>query len=235
MPTTLAQNLARVRREIAQSARAADRDPALVQLVGVTKSVSVDLALSLTTLGVTDLGENRVDDLERKAGALQERGVACRWHFVGHVQRNKAARVARLADVVHSLDSTTLAQVLDRHAGLVGRSLDVYVQVKLAPEETKSGLDPRDLPAVLAAVRDARSLRLAGLMTMAPLVPHDPTHAAARAEEVFERLAELGREHEVAGLSMGMSDDFAIAVRHGSTCVRIGSALFEGVGSEALR
>lgn len=234
MPTLLAQNLARVRREIDAAAREAGRDPADVGLVGVTKSVSSDLALALARLGVGDLGENRVDELERKARAFQEREVACRWHFVGHVQRNKAARVAELADVVHSVDSLRLAETLDRTARDVGRSLDVYVQVKLHPEETKSGLDPRELPEVLAAVRGARALRLSGLMTMAPLVEDDPVRAAELAEGVFARLARLGAELGTPGLSMGMSEDFALAVRHGSTCVRVGSRLFEGVGVEGV-
>jgi hypothetical protein len=231
LTNTLENNLARVRAHVASSARDCGRDPRAIQLVAVTKTVGTEVALALARLGALDLGENRADELARKAAALRAAGVPVRWHFVGHVQTNKAAAVAEWADVVHSVDSERLIETLDKNAVRVGRSLDVYLQVKLHPEATKSGLSPADLPAAIAAVRSSGSLRWLGLMTMAPLALDDAARAARLADEVFTRLAELGRAHGAAGLSMGMSSDFESAIRHGSTCLRIGSALFEPAGA----
>jgi len=134
---------------------------------------------------------------------------------------------------VHSVDSVRLVETLDRNASHVGRSLGVYLQVKLHPEANKSGLDPLDLADAVLAVRAASSLRWCGLMTMAPLVA-DEVRARELADDVFARLATLGREHGSPGLSMGMSDDYALAIQHGSTCVRIGSALFEGLSTRRI-
>jgi hypothetical protein len=230
LTNTLEQNLARVRSDIANAARSAGRDPGEIQLVAVTKSVETESALALARLGAVDLGENRIDELERKAAAFRAAGLACRWHFVGHVQTNKAARVAACADVVHSVDSRHLIETLDRNAVRVGRSLGVYLQVKLHSEATKSGLAPADLPSAVEAVKAASGLSWLGLMTMAPLVGDDAARAARLADEVFTRLSDMSRELGGVGLSMGMSDDYALAIRRGSTCVRIGSALFTDAG-----
>ncbi|MBL8857170.1 MAG: YggS family pyridoxal phosphate-dependent enzyme [Planctomycetes bacterium] len=230
------QNLARARGAIADAARGAGRDPASVTLVAVTKSVNLRTALDLCRLGQLDLGENRVEALEQRARAFREHDLACRWHFVGHVQRNKARRVAEVADVVHSVDSEALIETLDRGAGNVGRSLGVYLQVKLHPEATKSGLAPEDLQSAVRAVTAAPALHWLGLMTMAPLVTDDAERAGHLAEQVFTELARLSagcvaRGAPGSGLSMGMSGDFERAIRHGATCVRIGTRLFEGVAA----
>lgn len=233
LTNTLEHNLARVRQGIVDAARSAGRAPEAVELVAVTKTVDAETALALAALGATELGENRVDELERKSALFRSASVPCRWHFVGHVQTNKAARIAACADVVHSVDSVRLVETLDRNASHVGRSLGVYLQVKLHPEANKSGLDPLDLADAVLAVRAASSLRWCGLMTMAPLVA-DEVRARELADDVFARLATLGREHGSPGLSMGMSDDYALAIQHGSTCVRIGSALFEGLSTRRI-
>lgn len=229
LTNTLEQNLARVSRSIEDAARQAGRAPGDVQLVAITKTAGTETALALARAGAADLGENRVDELERKARAFRDLGHSVRWHFVGHVQTNKAARVALWADVVHSVDSKRLIETLDQNAAGVGRSLGVYLQVKLHAEATKTGLDPAELAAAIDAVETASALRWLGLMTMAPFVEDDAARASRLADEVFTRLAELARAHGTSGLSMGMSDDYVLAIRRGSTCVRIGSALFEGV------
>lgn len=231
----LEQNLARVRARIATLARECGRDPDGIQLVAVTKTVDVTVAEALVRLGAADLGENRADALARKAESLKKAGVAARWHFVGHLQTNKADVVAEWADVVHSVDSGRLIETLDRNAVRVGRSLGVYLQVKLHPEATKSGLAPDELFAAIGAVRAARGLEWLGLMTMAPLVEDDPVRASKLADDVFARLADLGRAHGARGLSMGMSGDYDVAIRRGSTCVRIGSALFESMSTNGAR
>lgn len=236
LPTTLESNLARVRAEITAAARAAGRDPAQIELLPVTKSVPAALAAGLRALGQRDLGESRADELERKVRWFEEHGIDARWHFVGHLQRNKARRVVELADVIHSVDSLHLIETLDRIAADVGRSPQVYLQVKLHPEDTKAGFEPALLCDALGAARAARHLVPVGLMTMAPLVEDDEAERVRLARHVFLELARLAHVHAPAGsrplaLSMGMSGDFALAIQAGSTCVRVGSALFEGVTS----
>lgn len=234
----LAANVRAVLDRIAAAAQRAGREPSSVKLVAVTKTVSARVAADLVQLGVRDLGENRADRLESKASALAQLDLAPRWHFVGHVQRNKAAEVARHAALVHSVDSERLVGALDRSAAAAGRVLDVLAQVKLTDEPSKSGLDPRELAAFLAHARAARNVRLVGLMAMGPL-EEDADRRADRARAVFRRAAELAREHADQfdtdpELSLGMSDDFEIAVEEGATIVRVGSRLFEGLpGADA--
>jgi hypothetical protein len=205
----------------------------------VTKSVDLELAAGLAHLGQVDLGESRADDLVRKAAGLESAGLSARWHFVGHLQRNKAARVLEVASVIHSVDSLRLLETVARIADDVGRFPQVFLQVKLHPEETKSGMPPEALPEALAAARALPSVRLAGLMTIAPLVEGDAARAAELARAVFAELARLGRELAGPGerlrLSMGMSDDFELAIAAGSDCVRVGSALFEGLPAREAR
>ena len=227
---------------IARAARSAGRDPSEVELVAVTKAVGAALARALFDLGCADFGENRADDLVAKAAALGAERRAPRWHFVGHLQRNKARRVLRIAHAIHSVDSIELLETLQRLSAEEGRAPGIFLQVKLADEETKGGLAPEELPALVERAR-AGPLPLLGLMVMAPLLEEgqmDEGPAASRAARaVFERLAALARtlpRDAFAGgrvrLSMGMSGDFEEAVRAGSHLVRVGSALFEGVTAE---
>lgn len=229
MTTLLRQNLAGVRRRIDAAAATAGRiDP--VQLLPVTKAVPVEVAAALVSLGEAELAENRVDGLEAKAAAVP--GV--RWHFIGHLQRNKARRVVRHADVIHSVDSVRLAEALARLASEEGRALDLYLQVDFTGEEAKHGMDEVQLEEALDAVAGAPGLRAVGLMAMAPLVAR-PGHDAAA---VFGRVRDLAlRVHAArpgdlgSGLSMGMSGDLEEAVAAGSTCVRIGTDLYRGVAA----
>lgn len=225
LTATLESNLAGVRARI-RSAAARRGGSSVVALVAVTKSVSPERAAELAALGQTDLGENRADELERKADWFAGRGIKARWHFLGHLQRNKVRRVARVADVLHSLDSGALAGELERAAGELGRTIEVYVQLKLAPEAAKTGLDPAHLPALLAELAGLPHLRFAGLMAMAPLAP-DPAAARAVFRELARRARELGPGCRT---SMGMSGDFELAIAEGADVVRVGSALFEELG-----
>jgi pyridoxal phosphate enzyme (YggS family) len=227
----LASNLARVRGRIEEAARAAGRDPGSVRLLAVTKQVEPEEARALVELGCVDLGENRVPELERKAAAFEASGTTARWHFIGHLQRNKARRVARLAHAIHSVDSERLFDLLQRLAADEGLRPSIYLQVKLADEEAKGGLAPAALPALVERARGG-GLPLLGLMTMAPLL-EDPVAARAEARRTFEALRDLARalpaEAFVEGrplLSMGMSTDLEEAVAAGADVVRIGSALF---------
>jgi pyridoxal phosphate enzyme (YggS family) len=204
-------------------------------MVAVTKKVEPELARALAELGCLDLGENRVSELERKATFFRERGAEARWHFIGHIQRNKARRVARLADVIHSVDSARLLADLARHARDEQRQPAIFLQVKLAADAAKSGVSPAELPTLIAQARSS-GLALLGLMTMAPLPTADAAATRAQARATFDELARLAAtlpaEAFVDGrprLSMGMSGDFEEAVSAGAHVLRIGSALFEGV------
>jgi hypothetical protein len=222
---TPAQNLATLSERIRRLAPGR-----AVQLVAVTKSVDAATALELARAGAADLGENRIDALEAKAAALRDAGAAVRWHYLGHLQTNKARRAARVVDVLHSLDSADLADKLEKELAAAGRSMAVYLQVKLSGEPTKTGLERSELGALARHVQRCPHLRLSGLMAMAPLdVPE--REAAARA--VFRELrglrdalqAQLGL---ALACSMGMSEDYAIALEEGADVLRIGSLLFAG-------
>ena len=221
--------------QIEQATSRAGRESETVRLLPVTKSVTARVAMELFGIGQKDLAENRIDILESKRLEFEAAGLAPVWHFIGHIQRNKAARVVRAADVIHSVDSQRLLAALDRQATEAGRRLGIYLQVKLSGEEAKHGLSEAELAETTELARASESLELLGLMTMAPLAP-DPDTARARALETFGRLAELGRTlpaEAFAGgrpeLSMGMSGDFEEAIACGTDVVRIGSALFEGI------
>jgi PLP dependent protein len=236
----LKQNLARVQERIALAARAAGRDPGEVQLLAITKAVPAALAAELFELGCLDLGENRASALEEKRAAFLEAGRIARWHFVGHLQRNKARRVLRHAHAIHSVDSVELWKTLARQAQEERHFPGIYLQVKLAAEAAKGGLAPEELPALVERARSG-PLPLLGLMTLAPL-EDDSLAAQRRAREVFERAGALARTLPATAfvdgrvrLSMGMSQDLEEAVRAGAHVVRVGSALFEGCPETAGR
>ncbi len=223
----VAANVALVRGRIGAACRRAGRDPGSVTLVGVTKSVGFPQALALARAGLTDLGENRTDALARKRSAIADAGVAVRWHMIGHLQTNKVRRGLPEIDVLHSLDRTSLLESLASELGRApGPRLPVFVQVNVAGEASKGGFDEEGLPSALSAALAVPRLDVRGLMTMAP--------ASADAEtsrRVFRRLRELRDAARLRGylvgleLSMGMSQDFDIAVEEGATHVRVGTIL----------
>jgi PLP dependent protein len=225
----LAASLAEVRDRIARACAAAGRPPETVTLVAVTKTYPAGDVELLAGLGVTDIGENKDQEARAKARAVAEAGVDVRWHFVGRLQRNKAASVVTYADVVESVDSVRLVRALDQAAGRHrDRPLDALVQVSIDGDPARGGAAPdaadpdRDLWRVADAVGGSDHLRLGGVMAVAPL-EWDPDAA-------FERLAALaGRvaagHPGATAVSAGMSGDLEQAVAHGATHVRIGTSL----------
>lgn len=216
------RRLAVLRGRIAAAADAVGRAPADVTLVGVSKTQPVDRIRELLALGQLDFGENYVQEWRAKADAL---GPGPRWHFIGHLQSNKARLVAGDVAAVHTLDSPSAAEALDKAAAKAGRTLDVLVQVNLGREPQKSGLDESTLGPFLAAVERLSALRLRGLMTVPPVGPLHTTRAH------FARLRALREAHRTPDrplpwLSMGMSGDFDQAIAEGATHVRVGTALF---------
>jgi pyridoxal phosphate enzyme (YggS family) len=224
----LRETLPRVRASIEEAARAAGRDPAGVRLVAVTKGHPVEAIRAALDCGLVDLGENRVEELAQKVGALPGGGV--KWHMIGHVQSRKAKDAAALADLVHSVDSVKLAEKLGRAAADAGRTLEVLVQVNTSGEGSKTGFTAEDGGGAedgTLQIVEIPGLRVLGLMTMAPLTDDErvlgATFAGLRAlrDRLRSRTDRVGAE-----LSMGMTNDLAVAVREGSTMVRIGTALF---------
>jgi PLP dependent protein len=235
LPTRLESNLRALRGRIAQAASQARRRPEEVELVAVTKTVPAAQAEQLARLGQLDLGENRVQELWEKSRELADRGVAARWHFVGHLQRNKARRALQVAAVVHSVDSLDLLETLERIAAEEGRRPQVYLEVKLAPAAARSGFDPSDVEAAVERARGLEHLELVGLMGMGPLPACETARDYERSRAAFQRLRDLRErlpaEAFAAGrakLSMGMSSDLEAAIAAGSDVVRVGSALFAG-------
>ncbi len=216
MPEMLKERLDEVRQRIARAAERARRDPAGILLLAVTKIFPASVIREAYELGLRDFGENYVQEFEGKApevGALE----GARFHLIGHLQSNKSKKAAELFHTIQTVDSAKLARRLNE----AGRALDVMLEVKLSEEDAKSGAAPEELPELIAAVRECDHLRLRGLMTMPPW-SDDPE--AAR--PYFRRLRELGALHGLDGLSMGMSHDIEAAIEEGSTCVRVGTALF---------
>ena len=206
--------MAGVTARIEGAARRAERDPASVTLVAVTKTRPLEDLLAAYAAGVRHFGENRVQEAEAKFPHLPHDAVK---HLVGPIQSNKTNKAARLADVLHAVDSAEIARRLARAAGSEGRRLAIYVEVNTGGEETKAGVSTSRAPALVEAVRALPELDLVGLMAIPPPGDTRPHFVALR-----NLAARLG----LPGLSMGMSDDFEAAIEEGATVVRVGTALF---------
>lgn len=242
----LRENVSRVRQDIAAACARAGRPADSVRLVAVTKYVSVAVLRELVAAGVTDIGESRAQQLAARvaecgtsltdwpAPGAPETGGAVRWHMIGHLQRNKVKLVLPQVRIVHSLDSDRLARALDECAAQHDCHVDVFIEVNVTGEGSKEGVVPEALPALLEVIAACPRIRARGLMTMAPFDPDPET-----ARSCFVRLRELRDRLRQAGdagatcveLSMGMSQDYVVAVEEGATYVRVGSALFEGLPS----
>lgn len=229
---TLSERLANVRRRIDEAARRCHRAPEEITLVAISKTHPSALLKEALHAGITDLGENRVQEAEGKIVELGRN--AARWHLVGHLQSNKTKRAVQLFDCIHSLDSVSLAQRLERLCIEEERAeLPVLIQIDLGGETTKTGIDPQGLPELLEALRDLERVRLIGLMTLPPFFenpdcgrPYFKTLRGLR-----YKLQREGRFGERAGeLSMGMSHDFEIAIEEGATMVRVGTSIFGARG-----
>jgi hypothetical protein len=212
----LGDRLRMVRERMARAADRARRDPAGILLLAVTKVFPADTVREAYDLGLRDFGENYVQEFEGKAPQLADLRDA-RYHLIGRLQSNKAKKAAELFQVIQTVDSGKLARRLNESA----QPIEVMLEVKLSPEQAKSGAAPADLPDLIAVVRACQNLRLLGLMTMPPW-SDDPE--AARG--YFRSLRELAGQHGLGQLSMGMSHDLETAIEEGSTCVRVGTALF---------
>jgi PLP dependent protein len=221
----IAGSIRRVRERMAAAARRVGRDPDSITLVGVSKTVPPERIREAIEAGLLDLGENRVQEARDKAGRLSG---TIRWHLVGHLQANKANHAARLFDVVHSIDSVDILQRLERAAEREGRELMALAQVDLAGEPTKFGAPVPDLDRLLEAAVDCHRVKVSGLMVLPPYDP-DPERSRPYFQRLRALLGEMRESHarlDLRHLSMGMSEDFEVAIEEGATMVRVGRALF---------
>ena len=223
--TDIAANLRSISERIAAACDRAGRDASEVRLLPVTKTRGPEAVRAVLAAGATRVGENKVQEAREKAAALASEAVE--WALIGHLQSNKARYLPSFCTEFQALDSLDLARELDRRFAAEGRRLEVLVQVNSSGESTKSGLDPADVVAFARGLRGLDALDVRGLMTLAA---NTPDAGAVRA--CFVRMTEAqARLRDVDGggwqeLSMGMSGDFELAVAHGATCVRIGTAIF---------
>ncbi|HQL89799.1 MAG TPA: YggS family pyridoxal phosphate-dependent enzyme [Syntrophales bacterium] len=221
------ENILRVRERIAAAAARAGRDPAGVRLMGVTKTVGDDRIRQAIEAGIDIIGENYVQEARRK---IELMGKSVEWHFIGHLQTNKAKYAVRLFDMIHSVNRVSLAEELNRRAAAAGVVCRVLIEVNLAGEESKSGASPEEAPGLIRTIAAGMpSLSIQGLMTMAPWYD-DPERARpcfAGLRMLRDRIAAENIPNvTLRELSMGMTDDFEVAVEEGATIVRIGRAIF---------
>lgn len=222
---SIADNLARLHEQIAEACRRANRAENGVALMAVSKIHPVEVILEAYAAGQRLFGENRVQEFQEKSPHLAGLGDA-EFHLIGPLQSNKTARAAELFQAIDAVDSLKIAQRLNSTAAALGKKLPVLIEVKLSHEESKHGVAPADLPALLDATSGLESVEVVGLMTVPPW-----SADAELARPYFRELRRLRdvaqKSHpRVAQLSMGMSNDFAVAIEEGSTCVRVGTAAF---------
>jgi hypothetical protein len=199
-----------------------------VTLVAVTKTVSAEIAALLPSLGVLDLGESRPQELWRKAKIVP----AVRWHQVGHLQRNKIEATLPLVHLIHSVDSVRLLNALDQEAAKQQRTAMVLLEVNVSREANKHGFSPEEIPDLVKPIADLKNVQVMGLMTMAALESEPELARATFAE--LRRLRDRCRAHfppphDLSQLSMGMTNDFELAIEEGATLIRLGTVLFEGL------
>lgn len=201
----------------------AGRDPHDVKLVAVSKTISADAILEAYDAGLRAFGESRVQEAVEKSGALKAmgRGRSIRWHMIGHLQKNKVKPAVGLFELIHSMDSLKLLEAVNRAAGEIGKKQRVMIQVKLSGEDAKTGASEAELDEMLKAAREMDNVKVEGLMCIPPYFDD-----VGLTRPYFKRLRELADARGLKGLSMGMTNDFEIAIEEGATMVRVGTAIF---------
>ena len=224
--SAIADNLDRIRERIEAAARRAGRDPGAVRLVAVSKTVGAEKIREAVEAGAQVLGENYLQEAQKKIEVL---GPGISWHFIGHLQKNKAKYAVRLFDLIHSVDSLALAEELDRAAEKNGRVQQILLQADLSGEATKFGAGEAEILQIAERIQGLKNVSVKGLMTMPPFSddPEDSRPYFRKLRSLRDRLARMkipGISQE--DLSMGMSGDFEVAIEEGATLVRIGTAVF---------
>lgn len=210
------ENLAQVEERILRACQSCGRKREEITLIGVSKVFPGEAIIEAYEAGLREFGENYVQEFEGKHPAVKHLADA-RFHLIGHLQSNKSRKAGELFHVIQTVDSAKLARRLNE----VGKPLEVMIEVKLSEEEAKAGIGPEGVPGLLDEIGGCPHLRLLGLMTMPPW-----DDDAEKSRPYFRRLRELAARHSLAGLSMGMSHDFEVAIEEGATHIRVGTALF---------
>ncbi|GHU80385.1 YggS family pyridoxal phosphate enzyme [Clostridia bacterium] len=222
----IAENIERIRARIEEAALAAGRRPEEITLMAVTKTVPAEVVNMAVAQGVTLLGENRAQELLSKYEAYAD-GASI--HFIGHLQSNKVKQIIDKVDMIHSVGGARLAAEISRQAGAIGKTRDVLIEVNVGGEESKSGVTPEETAELAREIEGLDHIRLRGLMTIPPVCDtiYESEAYFERVYKVFVDIREKNRDNSsIDILSMGMSQDFPAAIKHGSTIIRIGTALF---------
>lgn len=224
--SAIVDNLKRVNKKISEAAQRVSRDPEEIELVVVTKGVPLPLIEVAIKAGVTDIGENRAQEIIEKYAYLKDKPI---WHFIGHLQTNKVKRIIGFTELIHSVDSPHLLEEIDKRAGGIGKIQRVLIEVNVSKEASKYGVLPEELFDFLKQTGNFKNVSIEGLMTMAPYTEPEKTRIYFKIlKELFDNL----KERDLPGvrmkyLSMGMSNDFEVAIEEGSNMVRIGTAIFQ--------
>lgn len=208
-----------VRQNIEVAARKAGRSPKGARLICVTKEANSSQILDALSQGVTELGENRVKDAILKHQAIADKAT---WHLIGHLQTNKVKDAVRMFALIHSVDSLRLAQYIDKEAKKLGKIQEVLIEVNVSGEKSKFGIFPDGLGRMLDSIKDLSNVKVKGLMAMTPL-----TDNPQKSRPHFKLLKELRDRYSLKELSMGMTQDYEVAVEEGATMVRVGRAIFQ--------
>lgn len=222
---SIAENLSKVRERISSAAALSGREPDSVTLIAVTKTVDVAKIREAIDAGVTDIGENYMQDAAEKFDIL---GNVVKWHMIGHLQSNKARQAVRMFDLIQSVDSASLAQEIGKRSLALGKTASVLIEVNISGEASKFGVHPDDVSAVSEAVASVEGVKLEGLMGIAPFVNDEASirKSFAKLKTLWDGLPAENRKW----LSMGMTSDFEIAIEEGSNMVRVGTAIFGSRG-----
>lgn len=218
-----------LRRLSADIQRLSDTYGRPITLVAVTKSGSDEELLALASLGIPDIGENRPQELKRRGDLLREHGYTPSLHEIGNLQRNKVRLIIDRVSLIHSVDNIELAKEIDRQAGRIGRVVPILIEVNSAKEQNKGGVFPEQAEELFLTIRQLENIRVHGIMTMGPPVsdPEEIRPYFRLTKELFDMLSSKYGLPDGGILSMGMSDNYAVAIEEGATLVRVGSRLFE--------
>jgi pyridoxal phosphate enzyme (YggS family) len=224
----LLERVSTIYKRMSHAAMRAGRGPEMVRLIAVSKGFGAGQVVKAVAVGLREFGENRVQEADAKIAEVRRRAPDAKvfWHLIGHLQKNKARKAVELFDLIQSVDSLDLAAVLNRHAADMGKIQRILVQVKLSDEESKHGIEEADVPGLVGALAEMGNLRTEGFMVIPPFFddPEDVRPFFRRLRQIRENVAQAG--FDLPELSMGMSNDFEVAITEGATVVRIGTALF---------
>lgn len=222
-------NIEKVKQQIEAAARRAGRDPNEVILLAATKDVPVQLIEQAIQSGISYIGENRIQEASTKFELLKEKYPQVNWHFIGHLQRNKVKSALEIFSTIESVDSRRLIEEVGRRAQQSGRSIDIFIEVNVSGEESKFGVSPEDAEEIISFASAFKSLKVKGLMAVPPFFD-DPEKARPyfrKLKEFREEIKKLNIPNvDIKYLSMGMTDDFEVAVEEGSNIVRVGRGIF---------